>query len=48
MIEGLRVPRAAAIWNNEPREIDSEHRMRVILREPGQSSESLALDLSRD
>jgi putative intracellular protease/amidase len=45
--EGLRVPRAAAIWNNEPRETDNDHRMPVILREPGESLEGLALSLIR-
>jgi hypothetical protein len=45
--EGLRVPRAAALWDNKPGEVGDSQRMPVLLREPGQSPEALALDLIR-
>jgi putative intracellular protease/amidase len=45
--EGLRVPRAAALWGEEPGAADDDQRMPVLLRERGQSPEVLALDLIR-
>lgn len=45
--DGLRVPRAAALWGDEPGETGDSQRMPVLLREPGQSPEALALDLIR-
>lgn len=45
--EGLRVPRAAALWGEEPGAADDGQRMPVLLRERGQSPEALALDLIR-
>jgi putative intracellular protease/amidase len=45
--EGLRVPRAAALWGEEPGMADDDQRMPVLLRERGQSPEVLALDLIR-
>ena len=43
--EGLRVPRAAAVWVGEADKDDDERRMPVLLREPGQSLEVFAQDL---
>jgi hypothetical protein len=43
--EGLRVPRAAAVWGNEPGEADDDRRMPVLVREPGQSPETFVRDL---
>jgi len=45
--EGLRVPRAAAIWDSELWEPEGDQRMPVLLREPGQSPETLVLELIR-
>jgi len=45
--EGLRVPRAAAIWESELEQADDDQRMPVLLRKPGQSPEALALNLIR-
>lgn len=45
--EGLRVPRAAALWVNEPGAADDDHRIPVLLRQPGQSLQSFAQDLIR-
>jgi hypothetical protein len=45
--EGLRVPRAAAVWVDESREADDDWRTPVLLRDPGQSPEAFARDLVR-
>jgi hypothetical protein len=45
--EGLRIPRAAAVWVSERGEADDDQRMPVFLREPGQSPEAFARDLIR-
>ena len=44
--EGLRVPRAAALWGSESQEVDSE-RVTVLLREPEQSPEIFVQNLIR-
>jgi len=44
--EGLRVLRAAAMWDDEP-EVDNGRGTLVLLREPGQSLETFARDLVR-
>lgn len=46
-LEGLRVPRAAAVWGNESEAADDDAGMPILVREPGQSSEALAQDLIR-
>ncbi len=45
--EGLRVPRAAAVWVNESGEANDDGRTAVLLRDPGQSPEAFARDLIR-
>lgn len=45
--EGLRVPRAAAVWVNESEEDSDDQRATVLLRDPGQSPETFAQDLVR-
>ena len=44
---GMRVPRAAAIWDRQTGDAADDQWMPVVLREPGQSPEALALDLIR-
>ncbi len=45
--EGLRIPRAAAIWINDLEATDADQRMPVILRDPSQSLEDFAQGLIR-
>ncbi len=45
--DGLRVPRVAAVWAGERGESNDNHRMPVLLREPGQSLEAFAQELAR-
>jgi hypothetical protein len=45
--EGLRIPRAAAVWIDDLEAADTERRMPVLLREPGQSLETFVHDLIR-
>jgi putative intracellular protease/amidase len=45
--EGLRVLRAAALWASEPGTADDVRKSSVLLREPGQSVETFAQDLTR-
>ena len=45
--EGLRVPRAAAVWYSQSEETKNDQWMPVILREPGESLAGLALSLIR-
>ena len=44
---GMRVPRAAAIWDRQTGDAADDQWMPVVLRDPGQSPEALALDLIR-
>ena len=45
--EGLRVLRAAAMWDNESGDANDDRGASVILRNPGQSLEAFARDLVR-
>ncbi len=45
--EGLRVLRAAAMWGNEPGDVNNNRGTLVILRDPEQSLEAFARDLLR-
>jgi putative intracellular protease/amidase len=45
--EGLGVLRAAALWSDELEQTADDHNMPVLLREPGQSPETLAQRLIR-